>query len=760
MNENPARTQREPKYRTKPNTIRQRPVGRRQGRRARPRRPAGLPLQPARRGRAHHQHRRRQHLRQDHGAGPAQRQERRSALGQGLRRRPAHQQARELLLALPGQARRAASASTREADERGPKTDGEDRMVAHVCALHVQPQPAPVVHRHAAARLRPPQARGPHPPQRRHRRGRLEELGAPDARRSTATTSIYTSWQRPGFDLGLMLQDIVRKIPQGQGRHHGPARPDQLGRRRQGVLRPVPGADREGRRATSRPTTRATQTFGGAKYQAPGRSRAPPRLRPGPALAARPGARSSSASSAPSRTTRRSCASSTATTRRAWPSWARAAPTTSCAPRSSRSTSTGTRRPRTWRRSRRNWRPGWSSTARTTPPTTSACKHANSPAMRDPNPTVILIPGLGMIAWGKDKSESRVTAEFYNCAVEVMRGRGGHRRVHRPAAAGGVRHRILAARGGQAPAHAGGEGAGAAGRRGRRRGQRHRARSRAPAGQGRRARGLRRRERRRRPTATAREITDRVGLGIGVAGSGISGCGQAVGVAADITDRRSIRAMLEHVGPGLRRLRLHRRHGRHLRAAGHQRAHRRRQVGADVRHQRHRPLPGGRRGRAGLEAAGADGEPGAHDQRQRGRGKKGSVAYDTSKAAANHLVRELAVELAPLVRVNGVAPATVVQGSAMFPRDRVIAAGEVRHAVHRGGVGRRAAGPAGAFYADRTLTKTPITPADQAEAIFLLLSATPEQDDRPDHHGGRRTARSVPALATASVISWECFSCP
>jgi hypothetical protein len=42
--------------------------------------------------------------------------------------------------------------------------------------------------------------------------------------------------------------------------------------------------------------------------------------------------------------------------------------------------------------------------------------------MRDPNPTVILIPGVGMIAWGKNKSESRVTAEFYNAAVEVMRG--------------------------------------------------------------------------------------------------------------------------------------------------------------------------------------------------------------------------------------------------------------------------------------------------------------------------------------------------
>ncbi|MEP6896205.1 MAG: bifunctional rhamnulose-1-phosphate aldolase/short-chain dehydrogenase, partial [Chloroflexota bacterium] len=50
-----------------------------------------------------------------------------------------------------------------------------------------------------------------------------------------------------------------------------------------------------------------------------------------------------------------------------------------------------------------------------------ACKHPNSPAMRDPNPTVILIPGLGLIAWGKTKSESRVTAEFYSLAIEVMR---------------------------------------------------------------------------------------------------------------------------------------------------------------------------------------------------------------------------------------------------------------------------------------------------------------------------------------------------
>src|SRR5699024_11292733 len=49
------------------------------------------------------------------------------------------------------------------------------------------------------------------------------------------------------------------------------------------------------------------------------------------------------------------------------------------------------------------------------------------------------------------------------------------------------------------------------------------------------------------------------------------------------------------------------------------------------------------------------------------------MAYDTSKSAANHLVRELAVDLSPQVRVNGVAPATVVEGSSMFPRDRVTA---------------------------------------------------------------------------------------
>jgi NAD(P)-dependent dehydrogenase (short-subunit alcohol dehydrogenase family) len=102
--------------------------------------------------------------------------------------------------------------------------------------------------------------------------------------------------------------------------------------------------------------------------------------------------------------------------------------------------------------------------------------------------------------------------------------------------------------------------------------------------------------------------------------------------------------------------------------------------------------------------------------------KRGSLAYDSSKAAANHLVRELAVELAPLVRVNGVAPATVVQGSTMFPRDRVIASLAKYKLPYSDSESSEAlTARLAQFYAERTLTKSPITPQDQAEAIFLLL---------------------------------------
>jgi NAD(P)-dependent dehydrogenase (short-subunit alcohol dehydrogenase family) len=103
--------------------------------------------------------------------------------------------------------------------------------------------------------------------------------------------------------------------------------------------------------------------------------------------------------------------------------------------------------------------------------------------------------------------------------------------------------------------------------------------------------------------------------------------------------------------------------------------------------------------------------------------KRGSEAYDVSKAALSHLVRELAVTLSPRVRVNGISPATVVKGSTMFPRDRVRASllkynipfdeslsdDELRNLL-------------AGFYAKRTLTHQPIDPADCAEAILFLAS--------------------------------------
>jgi rhamnulose-1-phosphate aldolase/alcohol dehydrogenase len=51
-----------------------------------------------------------------------------------------------------------------------------------------------------------------------------------------------------------------------------------------------------------------------------------------------------------------------------------------------------------------------------------ACKHPNSPAMRDANPVVHLWPGVGMFTFAKDKQTARVAAEFYINAINVMRG--------------------------------------------------------------------------------------------------------------------------------------------------------------------------------------------------------------------------------------------------------------------------------------------------------------------------------------------------
>lgn len=101
--------------------------------------------------------------------------------------------------------------------------------------------------------------------------------------------------------------------------------------------------------------------------------------------------------------------------------------------------------------------------------------------------------------------------------------------------------------------------------------------------------------------------------------------------------------------------------------------------------------------------------------------KRGSEAYDVSKAALSHLVRELAVGMSPLVRVNGVSPATVVKGSTMFPRDRVKASlAKYSIPFEESASDDQLRDALAAFYAQRTLTHVPIDPRDNAEAILFL----------------------------------------
>ena len=350
------------------------------------------------------------------------------------------------------------------------------------------------------------------------------------------------------------------------------------------------------------------------------------------------------------------------------------------------------------------------------------CKHPNSPAMRDPNPTVVLIPGLGMVAWGKDKSESRVTAEFYNCAVEVMRGAEAidryialpqqeafdieywlleEAKLKRMPAEKELARQVVVVIGAGS-----GIGKETAHRLVREGAHIVAVDLNADAAQ-----------------ATAKEITDKYGLGIGVAGTGLSSCGPALGLAANITDRASVRAMLEQVAlayGGFDSICV--------------------TAGIFVPSDTTGHIPDEKWALTfAINVTGSyivGDEAGKTWKLQGLRGnlvlttsanavvaKKGSVAYDTSKAAANHLVRELAIELAPLVRVNGVAPATVVQGSAMFPRDRVIGSLAKYNIPYSDDEATESlVTKLAQFYADRTLTKSPITPADQAEAYFLLVS--------------------------------------
>jgi rhamnulose-1-phosphate aldolase/alcohol dehydrogenase len=351
-----------------------------------------------------------------------------------------------------------------------------------------------------------------------------------------------------------------------------------------------------------------------------------------------------------------------------------------------------------------------------------ACKHPDSPPIRDPNPTVILIPGLGMIAFGKNKSESRVTAEFYRCAVAVMRGAeavGGYVALPRQEAFDIEYWALEEAKLRRMPPEkplarrvvlviGAGSGIGVA-------------TANRVAAEGAHVvcadRNLDGAE------ATATALESRYGAGIGVAGSGISGCGQAIAHAVDITDSNSVKAMLDQAAlayGGIDDIIVSAGVFFTPDAAGRNSDEQWRLSfdvnvrGGYVIADCARPLWQAQNLPASLVLTTSVNAVVA---------KAGSIAYDTSKAAANHLLRELAIELAPLVRVNGLAPATVVKGSSMFPRDRVINSLrkyklDFSEAEATETLRERLAN----FYAQRTLTKRSISPEDQAEVAYLLIT--------------------------------------
>jgi rhamnulose-1-phosphate aldolase/alcohol dehydrogenase len=350
------------------------------------------------------------------------------------------------------------------------------------------------------------------------------------------------------------------------------------------------------------------------------------------------------------------------------------------------------------------------------------CKRDDSPAIRPSSPSVILVPGVGLIAWGKSKSESRVTAEFYNAAIGVMRGA---ERVSKYIAldrqeAFDIEYWLLEeAKLKRMPAEkpldrqvvvvvGAGSGIG---------------------------RGLLARlvnegasvvavdRDAENAIAAASDLQKKVGMGIGVAGTGISGSGQVIGLGADMTDREKIRAALAES----------------ILAYG----------GIDqvVVTAGYYPNPDEKGDVADHEWARAfainvTGPYLVADEaykiwKQQGLEgglvictsvngvvpKAGSFAYDTSKAAANHLVRELAVAYGPLVRVNGVAPATVIEGSSMFPRERVLAS-LAKYKIDHDPVSSTEVlrDNLAAFYAKRTLTGKSVSLDSQVRAITAFLN--------------------------------------
>jgi rhamnose utilization protein RhaD (predicted bifunctional aldolase and dehydrogenase)/NAD(P)-dependent dehydrogenase (short-subunit alcohol dehydrogenase family) len=356
---------------------------------------------------------------------------------------------------------------------------------------------------------------------------------------------------------------------------------------------------------------------------------------------------------------------------------------------------------------------------------------SNSPKMRDSSPTVVLIPGIGMFSFGKNKTEARITGEFYVNAIHVMEGA--------TALGEGVTPKVLPQAGPAAKTEAFTV---------------HSNYVALPPSEAFRIEYWQLEEAKLRRQPPEKELSRRVALIVGggngvgretallatqrgahvvvadrdleaakataVEAQKISGKETVTAAAIDIRDREAIRKSLREV----------------VEAFG----------GVDIVVNTAAIFPSSPDGTVSdsqwgttldinvtanhrlveecaklLNEQALDASVVLTSSANAVVPKRGSEAYDVSKAAVNHLVRELAISLAPKIRVNGISPATVVKGSTMFPRDRVVASlTKYKIAFNANSSDEALRSLLAEFYAQRTLTHQPIDPADCAAAILFL----------------------------------------
>ncbi len=355
----------------------------------------------------------------------------------------------------------------------------------------------------------------------------------------------------------------------------------------------------------------------------------------------------------------------------------------------------------------------------------------DSPALRDASPTVVLVPGVGMFSFGKNKTESRITGEFYTNAIGVMQGAG--------ALGAGVDCKDIPQAG---PAAAAEEF------------QTHANYVALPASEAFRIEYWKLEEAKIRRQPPEKELSRRImmvvggGSGIGrevallaaqrgahimVADRDVKGaervCEEARAIAGkeavgftpiDIRDRKTIHTALDAT----------------IRQFG----------GLDILINTAAIFPSSADGVISdsmwgltleinvtanfiladeasnvFDAQGIDASIVLTSSANAVVAKRGTEAYDVSKAALSHLVRELAVTCSPRIRVNAISPATVVKGSTMFPRDRVIASLKKYNLLFdEKGSDDELRDELAKFYARRTLTRQAIDPRDCAQAILFM----------------------------------------